>query len=190
MKRKKRAVFLDRDGTINVEKGYVHSINDFEFIPGAPQAIQLLKKDGFLVIVVTNQSGVARGYYPLAAVHRLHQYLSDQLAGFGTGVDAYYICPHHLQGTESDYAMACSCRKPLPGMIMQAAEDFGIDLACSYMIGDKQSDVQAGLAAGCRPVLLAPGDGPDKLPAIRSSVPCYENLLQAARAIVDTPGLL
>jgi len=103
------------------------------------------------VIVVTNQSTVARGYYPLDAVHRLHQYLSDQLAGFGTGVDGYYICPHHLQGKESDYARACSCRKPLPGMILQAAEDFAIDIACSYMIGDKQSDVQAGLAAGCRP---------------------------------------
>ena len=177
-------MFLDRDGTINLEKGYVHSIEDFEFIPGVPQAIKLLKNGGFLVIVVTNQSGVARGYYPLAAVHRLHGYLSDQLAGFGTGVDAYYICPHHLQGTVIDYAIACSCRKPLPGMIIQAAEDFTIDLARSYMIGDKQSDVEAGLAARCRPMLLATGHGPDQLPVTRASVACYENLLQAARAIV------
>lgn len=182
-------MFLDRDGTINVDKGYVFSIEDFAFIPGAPQAIKLLKNAGFLVIVVTNQSGVARGYFPLAAVHRLHRYLSDQLSGFGTGVDAYYICPHHLQGKERDYAIACSCRKPLPGMIMQAAEDFTVDLAGSYMIGDKQSDVQAGLAAGCRPMLLAGGYDPDQLEAMQASVPCYKNLLQAARAIVDDPGL-
>lgn len=182
-------MFLDRDGTINVDKGFVHSIDDFEFIPGVPQAIKLLKNAGFLVIVVTNQSGVARGYYPLDAVHRLHQYLSDQLAEFGTGVDGYYICPHHLQGKEYDYARACSCRKPFPGMILHAAEDFAIDLTCSYMIGDKQSDVQAGLAAGCRPMLLATGYGPDQLPAMWATVPCYLNLLEAARAIVDDSGL-
>lgn len=189
MQRLNRAVFLDRDGTINVDKGFVHSIDDFEFIPGVPQAIKLLKNAGFLVIVVTNQSGVARGYYPLDAVHRLHQYLSDQLAEFGTGVDGYYICPHHLQGKEYDYARACSCRKPFPGMILHAAEDFAIDLTCSYMIGDKQSDVQAGLAAGCRPMLLATGYGPDQLPAMWATVPCYLNLLEAARAIVDDSGL-
>ena len=189
MKRKNRAVFLDRDGTINVDKGYAHSIEDFEFIPDVPQAIKLLKNAGFLVIVVTNQSGVARGYYHLDAVHRLHKYLSEQLAGFSTSVDGYYICPHHLQGKESNYAIACSCRKPLPGMILQAAEDFAVDLTCSYMIGDKQSDIQAGLAAGCRPILLVTSYALNQLPPMQASVTCYENLLEAARAIVDDPAL-
>ncbi len=182
---KNRAVFLDRDGTINVEKGYVHKIEDFEFIPGAPLAIRLLRDAGFLLIVVTNQSGVARGYYPLEAVHRLHRYMDDELARFGAAVDAYYVCPHHPQGGMNEYSKICECRKPLPGMLLEAARNFSINLASSYMIGDKQSDVEAAFKAGCHPVFVATGYGADESPAVPGGVPCYGSLLEAAKAIVD-----
>lgn len=188
MKTKNRAVFLDRDGTINVEKGYVHRIEDFEFIPGVPQAVRLLREAGFLVIVVTNQSGVARGYYPLDAVHRLHRHMDSELAKFGTAVDAYYICPHFPEGAVDEYSKACVCRKPLPGMLMEAARDFSIDLASSYMIGDHLSDVEAGLKAGCRPMFVTSGHGRDLLPMVPAGVPHYGSLPDAVRTIVDTEG--
>ncbi len=186
VERKNKAVFLDRDGTINVEKGYVHRIEDFEFIPGAPEAIVLLRDAGFLVIVVTNQSGVARGYYPLAAVHRLHRHMDEELAKFGVAVDAYYLCPHHPEGEQDEYSKVCECRKPLPGMLKQAAEDFSIDLASSYMIGDHLSDVEAGLKAGCRPLFVTTGHGRDDLSRVPAGVLCYGSLHDAARAIADS----
>jgi D-glycero-D-manno-heptose 1,7-bisphosphate phosphatase len=183
--KRNRAVFLDRDGTINVEKGYVHKREDFEFIQGAPEAIALLRDAGFLIVVVTNQSGVARGYYPLDMVHRLHSYMDEQLAKSGVGVDAYYICPHHPEGVDGDLAKVCECRKPLPGMLMDAAKSLSINLSRSYMIGDKLSDVVAGLRAGCRSVLVGTGCDADELSTISWDVPRYGTLLDAARAIVD-----
>jgi D-glycero-D-manno-heptose 1,7-bisphosphate phosphatase len=183
VKRANKAVFLDRDGVINVEKGYVHRIEEFELLPGVPQAIRLLKDAGFLVIVVTNQSGVARGYYPLEAVHRLHRHLDAELAAFGTRVDAYYICPHHPEHGIGDLKTACSCRKPLPGMLEQAASDFGVDLNGSYMIGDNATDVAAGLAAGCRPVFLE-NDSGGREARLPEDIPVFSGLLEAARAIV------
>ncbi|HET6421259.1 MAG TPA: D-glycero-beta-D-manno-heptose 1,7-bisphosphate 7-phosphatase [Geobacteraceae bacterium] len=181
---KNRAVFLDRDGTINVEKGYVHKIEDFEFIPGVPQAVRLLRDAGFLVIVVTNQSGVARGYYPLGAVHTLHRHMDAELAKHGAAVDAYYICPHHPEGEEQGYSMACGCRKPHPGMLMEAAKDFSIDLASSYMIGDHASDVEAAVRAGCRPVFVTTGHGRDESARVPEGVPRFGSLPEAVRAIV------
>ncbi|KAF0215604.1 MAG: D-glycero-D-manno-heptose 1 7-bisphosphate [Geobacteraceae bacterium] len=142
----RRAVFLDRDGTVNVEKEYLYLPEDFEFIPGAPQAIRLLKDAGFCVIVVTNQSGVARGYYDEAAVSSLHRHMDAELAKFGAKVDAYYFCPHHPQHGIGEYRKECDCRKPLPGMLLQAAAEFAVDLTRSYIIGDKPADVEAGLA--------------------------------------------
>ncbi len=182
---KNRAVFLDRDGTINVEKGYVHRIEDFELIPGVPHAIRLLREAGFLVIVVTNQSGVARGYYPLDAVRSLHRHMDEELAKSGVAVDAYYVCPHYPEGVEEEYSKVCHCRKPLPGMLMEAAKDFSIDLASSYMIGDRLSDVEAGLRAGCRPVFVITGHGRDDLAMVPPDVPRYCSLADAVRDIVD-----
>jgi D-glycero-D-manno-heptose 1,7-bisphosphate phosphatase len=183
-----KAVFLDRDGVINVEKGYVHRIEEFEILPGVPQAIRLLKESGFLVIVVTNQSGVARGYYSLETVHCLHRHLDTELAAFGTRVDAYYVCPHHPEHGIGDLKVDCSCRKPMPGMLEQAAVDFGIDLSASYMIGDKLTDVAAGLAAGCRPVFLMTGSGgPEE--GITDDIPVFSGLLEAARAIIANGNL-
>jgi D-glycero-D-manno-heptose 1,7-bisphosphate phosphatase len=188
VKHTNKAVFLDRDGVINVEKGYVHRIEEFEILPGVPQAIRLLKDAGFLVIVVTNQSGVARGYYPLETVRCLHRHLDMELAAFGARIDAYYVCPHHPEHGIGDLKVACSCRKPMPGMLEQAAIDFGIDLSASYMIGDKSSDVGAGLAAGCRPVFLMTGsECPEE--GITDGIAVFSGLLEAARAIITNGNL-
>jgi len=154
----KRAVFLDRDGTINVEKSYLCRSEDFEFLAGVPQALARLQRAGFLLIVVTNQSGIARGYSALSDVDRLHEYMKQQLAFFKVTLAAIYVCPHHPDGVDAGlYTMECSCRKGQPGMLFQAAEDLNIDLAQSYMIGDKLSDIEAGNRAGCSSILVTSG---------------------------------
>lgn len=155
----RRAVFLDRDGTINVEKNYLHKVEDFEFIPGAPQAIKNLKKAGFLIIVVSNQAGIGRGYFDEDAVIKLHQYIQDELAVIGTSIDAFYFCPHHPEEGLGDYKVVCQCRKGAPGMLLQAATEHGIDLGQSYMVGDKLADIEAGRNAGCHPLLVLTGYG-------------------------------
>lgn len=161
MKRKGRhpAVFLDRDGTINVEKEYLHLIEDFAFIPGVPEAIRALKTAGYLVIVVTNQSGVARGYYALDDVAALHGHIQKQLAATGTRIDAFYTCPHHPTEGVGDYRCDCDCRKGAPGMLLQAADEHDIDLGRSYIVGDKLADIEAGERAGCEPLLVLTGYG-------------------------------
>jgi len=185
-----RAVFLDRDGVINVEKGYLHRIEDFAFLPGVPQALRLLKDAGFLLIVVTNQSGVARGYYSLAAVHQLHRHLQNELAVAGVAIDGFYICPHHPEHGSADSAGECDCRKPLPGMIESAISDFRIDPARSYLVGDKLSDIEAGRSAGCRPLLVRTGYGAVAATAVPEDVTIVDDLPAAARFIIgeDFPG--
>lgn len=178
----KPAVFLDRDGTINVEKDYLYRIEQFEFTPGAVEAIRLLNQAGYLVVVVTNQSGVARGYYTEADVVTLHRYIDAVLASQGARVDAWYYCPHHQAGNVP-YNQECDCRKPMPGMLLQAAADHAIDLTRSWMVGDKSADIEAGLAAGCRPVLVMTGYGAETADALPSKVPCYPDLLSAAQFI-------
>ena len=178
----KRAVFIDRDGTINEEKEYLYRTDEFTFIPGAPQAIRLLKEAGYLVIVVTNQSGVARGYYTEEDVHLLHRHIAALLEQSGARVDAWFYCPHHPAGRGS-YALPCSCRKPLPGMLMQAAARYDIDLESSIMIGDKLVDVEAGAAAGCRSILVRTGYGSEEEPRCRNGVEIFDNLLAAAESL-------
>lgn len=156
---KRRAVFLDRDGTINVEKDYLYKIEDFEFIPGAPEAIKRLKDAGFLVIVVSNQSGVARGYFDEEAVEALHHHLQAELAAYDTSIDAFYFCPHHPEHGVGDYKISCDCRKGGAGMLLQAAEEHDIDLHGSFMIGDKLADVEAGQGAGCQSIMVLTGYG-------------------------------
>jgi D-glycero-D-manno-heptose 1,7-bisphosphate phosphatase len=180
-----RAVFLDRDGTINIEREFLHRPEEFQFIPGAVQAIRLLNETGFRIIVVTNQSGIARGYFDEAAVNRLHRYIDEELIRFGASIDAYYFCPHHPEYSSDDNGKMCRCRKPLAGMLLQAAGDFSLDLSASFIIGDKLADVQAGLNAGCRPLLVRTGYGAEEEAKIPKGVPAYDDLLTAARAIVD-----
>jgi D-glycero-D-manno-heptose 1,7-bisphosphate phosphatase len=178
----KRAVFIDRDGTINVEKEYLYRTDDFAFIPGAPRAIRLLNEAGFLVIVVSNQSGVARGYYTEEDVQLLHRHIASQLEQSGARVDAWLYCPHHPAGRGS-YALPCRCRKPLPGMLLEAAGRFAIDLASSIMIGDKLVDVEAGVAAGCRSILVRSGYGSEEEQRCRSTIEVFDDLLSAAESL-------
>ena len=178
----KRAVFIDRDGTINEEKEYLYRTDDFAFIPGAPQAIRLLNEAGFLVIVVTNQSGVARGFYTEEDVHLLHRYIASQLEPFGARVAAWFYCPHHPAGRGS-YALPCRCRKPLPGMLLEAAGRFNIDLESSIMIGDKLVDMEAGVAAGCRPILVRTGYGSEEEHLCRNGIEVFDDLLTAAESL-------
>jgi len=175
----KRAVFLDRDGTINVEKEYLYLIEEFEFIPGTPRAIRLLNEAGFFVAVASNQSGVARGFFTEEDVQRLHRHIGEELAKEGAFVDAWLYCPHHPQGRGS-YALPCGCRKPLPGMLTEASRRFGIDLESSVMIGDKLADIEAGIAAGCRSILVRTGYGADAESSLPAGIEVYDDLLTAA----------
>jgi D-glycero-D-manno-heptose 1,7-bisphosphate phosphatase len=178
----RRAVFLDRDGTINQEREYLHRIEDFRFIPGVPHAIRLFNRAGFLVVVVTNQSGVARGYYSKEDVDVLHGFISRELADRGGRVDSWLYCPHHPEGRGA-YAVSCSCRKPLPGMLLDAAERLGIDLASSFMVGDKVIDVEAGRAAGCSPILVRSGYGAEEESRLPPGVAVYDDLLAVALSL-------
>jgi len=151
----KPAIFLDRDGTINVEKDYLIDPADLVLFPGVGEALRRGRQAGYLLIVVTNQSGVARGYFTTSEVERLHDHLQGELLAYGVQIDAFYLCPHHPQHG----AGPCDCRKGSPGMLLQAARDHHIDLAASWMIGDKRSDVEAGIKAGCRSILVRTGYG-------------------------------
>ena len=155
----RRAVFLDRDGTINVEKNYLYKIEDYEFIPGAPEAIKKLKEAGFLVVVVSNQAGIARGYFDERAVEQLHRHIQSELAAYGTSIDAFYFCPHHPDEGLGEYKVACDCRKGNPGMLLQAAREHNVDLHRSFMVGDKLADIEAGKRAGCEALLVLTGYG-------------------------------
>jgi D-glycero-D-manno-heptose 1,7-bisphosphate phosphatase len=152
------AVFLDRDGVLNEDSGYVHKPEDFHWIPGAKAAIKALNDAGYLVIVVTNQAGIARGLYDEATMHALHRWINDELRLCGAHIDAFYHCPHHPEGVIARYAKACTDRKPGPGMIMRALEDWPIRKAESVIIGDKESDIEAGRSAGITGHLFPGGD--------------------------------
>jgi D-glycero-D-manno-heptose 1,7-bisphosphate phosphatase len=178
----KQAVFLDRDGTLNVEKEYLYQPEEFEFTPGAIEAVRLLNRAGYLVVVVTNQSGVARGYYGEEEVVRLHHYIDTLLQAGGACVDAWYYCPHH-PGGKPPYNLECGCRKPLPGMLQQAAADLCLDLSRSWMVGDKITDIEAGLAAGCKPVLVLTGYGTEAQVTLPPDLDCCFDLLAAAHLI-------
>ena len=144
------AVFLDRDGVLNVDKGYVHKTADFVWISGAREAIKYANDNGFLVIVVTNQSGVARGYYTEQDVVALHGWMNERLAEIEGKIDAFYYCPYHPEGTVPDYARFSDFRKPGPGMILQAVLDWEIDKTRSFLIGDHEKDMVAADRAGIR----------------------------------------
>ena len=180
----RRAVFLDRDGTINEEKEYLYRPEELAFIPGAVEAIRLLKRAGFCVIVVTNQSGIGRGYYNEADLLALHRHLDAMLEEEGAAVDAYYFCPHHPEHGVGDYCRECDCRKPLPGMLLQAASELSIDLSNSFMIGDKVVDVEAGLRAGCRPLLVRTGYGSEQEPLLPEGIPVCDDVLAGVRLIM------
>ena len=143
------AVFLDRDGVINVDHGYVSTWERFEFLPGVPDALRALQDAGYLLVVVSNQSGIGRGYYCEADVESLNQAVAQHLGStVGVTLSEFYHCPHHPTEAEGEFRRQCDCRKPAPGMIRQAVLDHGIDLKTSLLVGDKDSDIEAGRAAG------------------------------------------
>jgi len=143
-----KAVFLDRDGTIARDVPYCSRPEDFDLLPGAADGIRLLNQHGFKAVVVTNQSGIARGYFTEEMLAKIHHKMRRELAKSGAHVDAVYYCPHHPDDN-------CECRKPKPKMLLQAAADLNIDLQKSYVIGDKDMDIEMGQNAGCKTILIA-----------------------------------
>ena len=156
---KKRAVFIDRDGTLSEEVGYVNHPTRFRLFPYAAEAIKLLHESGWLAIVITNQAGVARGYFSEEMVNAVHEILSSELQTAGTFIDAIYYCAHHPTVGDAPYRHDCDCRKPKPGLIFRAAKDFDIDLKNSWMIGDRYSDVELAHNGGVRSALVMSGYG-------------------------------
>jgi len=158
LRNRQKAVFLDRDGTINKYVGFLRHTEQFELLPGVAEAIRKINASGYLAIVVTNQPVIARGEVTVAELEEIHNKMETLLGLEGAYLDAIYYCPHHphkgYAGEIAELKIDCDCRKPKAGMLLQAAEDFNIDLTASYMVGDSDSDIQCGLNAGCRPVLL------------------------------------
>lgn len=149
----KKAVFLDRDGTINIDYGYVHQIDDFKFVEGCIDAFRQLKAMGYLLVVVTNQSGIARGYFSEQQFLQLTEWMDWSLAEQGVDLDGIYYCPHHMDGI-GEYRENCDCRKPKSGMLTQAIEELDIDPEHSFMVGDKKEDMLAGKGANIKNCIL------------------------------------
>lgn len=179
----KKCVFLDRDGNINVEKDYLHKVEEFEFIDGAREAIKLFNDLGYLVVIVTNQSGVARGYYDESSVKTLHDYLQKEVEKIGGHIDGFYYCPHHPEKGIGEYKLDCSCRKPEPGMFLKAQKDLDIDFSSSIMVGDKISDIKAGENLGMRSILVRTGHGLEEEKKIKNSCEIYGTLYEFAKEL-------
>ncbi len=176
-----KAIFLDRDGTIVYEVGFIDNADDLELFPGTADALARAKALGFRLVVITNQSGVARGLFPEDTVVEINNAMQKLLVQARVVLDGIYYCPHHPEGTKNAYKNACDCRKPAPGMIKKASEDIGLDLKNSYMIGDKLSDIQSGINAGLKTILVRTGYGKDTEISL-----IHDKLDTQPDAIVDT----
>lgn len=157
--KKNTAVFLDRDGTINEEVGYLDSLDKLRLYDNAAEAVRLINECGMKAVVITNQSGVARGLFTEDFVREVHEKLQEILRLQGAFIDAFYYCPHHPTEGKGEYLMACPCRKPQPGMLLRAAQDLHIDLSRSYMVGDMMKDVEAARRIGAHGILVKTGYG-------------------------------
>jgi D-glycero-D-manno-heptose 1,7-bisphosphate phosphatase len=153
------AVFLDRDGTMNQEAGYLSRLEDLILFPYTAEAIRRLKTRGYLVVVITNQGGIGRGLLTEEFVGLAHRHITEALAAAGASVDAFYYCPHHPLAVIDALRVACDCRKPQPGLLRRAAADLGIDLPRSFVVGDRWHDIEAGRAVGARGILVRSGYG-------------------------------
>ena len=175
----KKAVFLDRDGTINIDTGYVGNAENFVFIDGAVEAIHLLNQNGFLVIVITNQSGVGRGYFTERDVNNLHHFINLELAKKNAKIDAFYYCPHHPVEAKGLYKIECNCRKPKTGLFEKAMLEFNIDAKSSYIVGDNITDIEAGVRLNMSTIFIGrhkPG---------RENFSAADNLLDAVHLILS-----
>lgn len=187
---KRPAVFIDRDGTISEEVGYVNHPSRFRLFPYSAEAIRILNDSGWLAIVVTNQAGVARGYFSEDVIRKIHQQLVSALHAESARLDAIYYCAHHPSVGEPPYRLDCDCRKPKPGLIEQAGRDFEIDMAASWIAGDRYSDVELARNAGLRSAFVLSGYGRGEWEyqsqgwKHRPDLVC-ENLLEAVKSIVN-----
>ena len=190
----RRAVFLDRDGVLVADDGCIASMTDVRILPGVPAALRRLGQAGFLRVVVTNQSVVARGLATPETVEGIHAWLAAELERLGGSVDGFFYCPHHPEATLPNWRVACECRKPRPGLILRAARELGIDCSSSFVIGDRGTDIAAGRAAGCTTVLLTTGRHLDPpIVADLDGMDCTphrtcRDLEEAALMIIREPG--
>jgi D-glycero-D-manno-heptose 1,7-bisphosphate phosphatase len=188
MTQPRRAVFIDRDGTISEEVGYVNHVSRYRVFPYAAEAIRVLNDAGWLAILVTNQAGVARGYFKEEIIGHVHEILTAELAQGGARLDAIYYCPHHPSVGEEPYRLDCDCRKPRPGLIERAAREFSLDLAACWMVGDRYSDTELARNAGVRAAFVLSGYGRGEWEHQRETWRhqpdmIAENLLEAVRKI-------
>lgn len=177
----KKAFFLDRDGVVIRQVHYLHKPEDVVLESTVPEALKYIHSKGALAIVITNQSGVARGMFTLDDVHAVHRRITELLAPYGEKIDGFYICPHH-----PDYTGPCSCRKPEPGLFLAAEKEMDVDLANSFMAGDKYSDLESGISAGLKQsVLLTTGYGQKYIQKAReNNYPVADTLLEAVRQLL------
>ncbi len=182
-----RAVFLDRDGTIIEEVNYLQRIEEMIVFPFSAEALRKLHAAGYLNVVVSNQSAIARGLLDEPALKTIHEELARRLRKDGGCIDAFYYCPHHVEATVEKYRKVCECRKPRPGLIFQAASDLQIEVKASFVVGDRAGDVGAAREAGCRSVLVKTGYGERALEELGDLRPDFiaENLLEAAKWVVS-----
>lgn len=164
----RQAVFFDRDGVLNEEVGYLYEVERFKWIDGARDAIKFCNERGLLTVVVTNQSGIARGFYMARHVENLHAYMQVSLAGIGAHIDAFYYCPHHPEGKIPEFSIVCDCRKPKPGLILRACAELDINPAQSILFGDSKRDIEAAQASGLRAGILFTGG--NLMNAVRSGL--------------------
>lgn len=190
---KKRAIFLDRDGTINKDVGYPNSYTMIDIFSYSFEAVKKINQANFLAVVVTNQSGIGRGYIEEKNLQALHQKMARAFGRHGAHFDGIYYCPHYEDSDQAEYRGKCSCRKPKPGMAQQAAQDLDIDLSQSYMIGDKEEDILFGKNAQAVPILVLTGFGTKALPQLRKKgiEPVYvaDTLLDAVDWILKRENL-
>jgi D-glycero-D-manno-heptose 1,7-bisphosphate phosphatase len=187
---RKPAVFIDRDGTINEQMGYINHISRFVLLPGTAEAIKILNRHDFLAIVLTNQSGVARGYFPIDFVEKIHSYMKGLLQKKGAVIDGIYFCPHYKEGVVPEFSIACACRKPQTGLIETACENFDIDMANSYVVGDSYSDIDMAHRSNLKGILVTTGYGLGEIDYILPGSPnkpvhIAKDLLHAARWIIE-----
>ena len=181
------AVFLDRDGTLIEDVGYLDRLERLKLFPYTIDAVRLLNRGGFKVVVVTSQNGIANGMLTEEFLAEAHAHLSREFEGAGASVEGYYYCPHSTHAAVERYRTDCECRKPKPGMILAAARDHGLDLARSFVVGDRWRDIEMGLAAGTSAVLVETGYGrteATRRPAAMASVPVVANVIEAASLIL------